>query len=478
MELHITLESKKDLAGQLHRQLSAAIRSGRLSDGQQLPPSRLLAEQLGLSRKTVSEAYSRLLLDKLLETRVGAGSFVRAPAAERLTPLRTPALASAAIVAKWDGMVTPFRHRPEGRSRFDFVGGAATPGQFPMEEWRRCVLHALRQDDSTPGRYSQTEGVQPLREAIARHVAFARGVLCHGGNVLVTNGAQQALDVLARVLLEPGCVVAMEDPGYPAARLQFTSHGARVVGVPVDADGIVVERIPHDARLIYVTPAHQFPLGMPMSVARREALLDKAARIGAIIIEDDYDSAFRYEGRPTDSLQSMDRYGLVAFVGTFSKVLLPELRLGYVVLPPTLLNAALTVKHLTDWHTNTLNQHALAKFIDEGYLQKHVRRCHGIYAERRAALLALFAGELAPWFRAIPATAGFHLAAMATQPFDINLLIRLAHRAEVGLYALEPFYHQASAQAGLLMGYGAIDAPDIATALLRVRDILHQLAPR
>jgi len=476
MELHITIEGRKDLAGQLYRQLAEAIKTGRLADGQQLPPSRLLAEQLGVSRKTVSEAYNRLTLDKLLEGRIGAGSYVRAPSGQRMKREATTTLAAAETIRKWDSLATPLREPPESRSRYDFVGGRTTPAHFPKEEWRRCVLHALREEEAMRGRYSSTAGLPALREAIARHIAFSRGVRCTAADIVVTSGAQQALDLLARVLLEPGSVVAMEDPCYPVARQLLASHGARIASVPVDGEGLVVDQVPADARLIYVTPAHQFPLGMPMSVPRRQALLERAAQIGAIIIEDDYDSEFRYEGRPTDSLQNMDTQGLVAFVGTFSKVLLPELRLGYVVLPPALQNAVLNAKHLQDWHTNTLNQHALAKFIEDGYLQKHIRRCHDIFSSRRARMLQLFGQEMSEWFRVVPATAGFHMSAMAVAEVDIDLLIRLAHRAEVGLHPLSIFYHDLPAQAGLFLGYGAIDTMDIETALLRVRDILRQLA--
>ena len=200
-----------------------------------------------------------------------------------------------------------------------------------MDDWRRCVLFALRQDTESRGLYHQPEGVAMLRDAISRHIGFSRGVQCSASDIIVTNGAQQALDLIARVLVDPGCIVAVEEPGYPPARLLFASQGAKICGVPVDSEGIVVDEIPDHARLIYVTPSHQFPLGMPMSVQRRHALLERAKEIGAIIIEDDYDSEFRYEGRPTDSLQGMDVDGIVAYIGTFSKVLLPELRLGRVV---------------------------------------------------------------------------------------------------------------------------------------------------
>ena len=476
MELHLIIDGDKDLGGQVYRQLATAIRAGRLVHGQQLPPTRLLAAQLGLSRKTVAGAYARLRLDTLLVGHVGKGSFVNAPAPSPPRRQGSADLAGHATLHKWRSMATPFRRPPdEARAAHDFAPGMPSPAHFPQPAWRRCVLHGLRGDQQTRGLFRATEGLPALRAAIARHVGFARGVVGTAAQVVVTNGAQQALDLLGRILLEPGSVVAMEEPGYPPARLLYASQGARVVGVPVDADGIIVDLIPAGARLIYVTPAHQMPLGMPMSVARRGALLARARAIGAIIIEDDYDSEFRYEGRPTDSLQSMDRHGIVAFVGSFSKVLQPELRLGYVVAPDAVLDALLTAKHLSDWHVATLTQAALAKFIDDGQLHRHIRRCSAVYAARRQQLRQVFAGPLAPWFRLVPATAGFHVAALATAPLDIDLLLRLARRADVGLYGLAPFYAEAPAPAGLLLGYGAIDTLAIAPALLRVRDILQQL---
>ena len=483
MELHLNIEGSKDLTGQVYRQLSEAIRSGRLADGQLVPPTRLLAQQLGISRKPVAEAYQRLVYDKLLVGRAGRGTYVSAPRkappslADAPLALARPAagvaLASQATLARWEGLASPFRQPPLGaKPQFDFIGGAPAPQHFPQDDWRRCVLHGLRQDSLQRGRYTATEGVPALREALARHAAFARGINCGAAQLIVTNGAQQALDLLGRVLLEPGSCVALEDPGYPVARLLFQSQGARVAHVPVDAEGIVVDAIPDDARLIYVTPAHQFPLGMPMSVARKQALLARAQAIGAIIVEDDYDSEFRYEGRPTDSLQSMDTQGIVAFIGSLSKVVLPELRIGYVAAPLAILEALKVAKHLADWHTATMVQHALARFIDDGCLLRHIRRGHDIYATRREELQRAFASELAPWFALVPAVAGFHVAAFARRPVDIALLIRLARRAGVGLYALGGFYTVAPPREGLFMGYGAIDTLDIAPALARVRDIL------
>ncbi|PHN23572.1 MocR-like pyridoxine biosynthesis transcription factor PdxR [Pseudomonas sp. ICMP 561] len=473
MELHIVIKGRKDLANQLYDQLRDNIESGRLAAGVQLPPSRLLAVQLGVSRKTISDAYSRLTYENFLVGKRGSGTFVNSLATAQSRQQETCDLASAAVLEKWQNLELGLRH-PVGEEtrRGDFIGGAVSHSHFPAGEWRRCIQHALRQLAKTPGLYSQPQGLEVLRKAIAGHIAFARGVRCMADDIVVCNGAQQALDLISRVLTEPGCCVAMEDPGYRPARLLFSAQGARVVGVPVDAEGMQVDAIPDDARFIYVTPSHQMPLGMPMSMSRRQALLDKARRIGAIIIEDDYDSEFRYEGQPTDSLQSMDRHGIVAYVGTFSKTLLPELRLGYAVLPSAIHAAVIKARQLTDWHTSTLNQWALAKFIDDGLLQKHIRRCHGVYVGRRQRILERLTTDLAPWFEAIPATAGFHMALWCKVPLDVERLINQARQHDVGIYSLAPYYQSTPDRTGIYLGFGAIETLDIDPALDRLRDLL------
>lgn len=475
MELHISLQGSKGLAEQLYQQLREGIDSGRLAAGTQLPPTRLLAEQLGVSRKTVAEAYSRLTYDNLLSGKVGKGTFIT-PASTRVPPpTPTTPLASAATLAKWRARSNLLADLAPSTLRYDFIGGASSKAQFPFDDWRRCNQYALRQIRRGSARYAAHQGLPELREAIARHIAFARGVRCHSADVLVCSGAQQALDLIARILIEPGCRVAMEDPGYTPARHLFLSQGAQLQYVPVDDQGLCVEQIAEGTRLIYVTPSHQFPLGMPMSLERRQALLDRAAALGAIIIEDDYDSEFRYEGRPTDSLQSMDRHGLVAYVGTFSKTLLPELRLGYTIVPEALREAICVAKQLTDWHAPTLSQWALARFISEGALLKHIRRVHEVYAARRERILQRLQGDLAPWFEVIPATAGYHMSALTKGDLEVEFLINMARKVEVGLYSLAPFHAQAPVRSGLLLGFGAIELLDIDPALDRVRDTLQTL---
>ncbi|HEX8605187.1 MAG TPA: PLP-dependent aminotransferase family protein [Pseudoduganella sp.] len=476
MELHLIIEGKRDLTGQVYRQLSQAIRSGRLADGQQLPPSRLLAQQLGISRKPVEQAYQRLACDQLLAGQAGRGTFVIGAKSTQAVAQRAVQLASAGTLEAWRAFDNPLRHFSGApRVQYEFLGGRPALQHFPQDDWRRAVLAALRAERNHAAGDASPAGLPALRQAIARHAAFSRGVTAGADRILVTNGAQQALDLLARVLLEPGSCVAMEDPGYPPARQLFASHRARVAPVPVDEEGIIVSAIPDDARAIYVTPAHQFPLGMAMSEARKLALLERARSIGAVIIEDDYDSEFRFEGRPADSLQGMDRHGQVAFVGTLSKVLMPQLRVGYVAVPDALLEPMQIARNLTDWHSTTLTQQAAARFIDDGSLLRHIRKLGAIYGARRDTLQRCFDGPLGRWFRLIPTATGFHITALARRGIDIDLLVRLARRDGVGLYSIGGFYMAAEPLPGLMMGFGAIETLDIEPALSRVQAILEQM---
>lgn len=477
MELHLVIEGKRGLAEQIHRQLRDAIRSGRLAAGQQLPPSRLLADQLGVSRKTVAQAYAKLTLDRLIVAQVGAGTFVASRLSLQSRPLSQEDLAGGAVTRLWQGVETPLRHPlPEARLRYEFIAGASSRRLFPEAEWRQCSLHGLRRSAMHRGFYAEPEGLLELRDAVSRHIGFSRGVNCRPDDLVITSGAQQALDLIARVLVEPGCVVAMEEPGYPLARMLLEAQGADVVPVSVDAEGLCVDRIPEGTRLVYTTPTHQFPLGMPMSMERRHALLERARELGAIVVEDDYDSEFRYEAQALEPLQTLDRWGLVAYIGTFSKSLSPELRLGYAIAPPALRTALVNAKHLCDWHTPTVLQWTLARFISDGHLLKHIRRCHEAFSERRAHLLARLSGDLSPWLDPLPAIAGYHLAVMLRRPMQVSQLCQLARRVEVGLYPLNDCYRHPSQESGLLVGFGAIEAEDIDPALDRVRGILEQLA--
>lgn len=482
MDIHLALHGRHDLAGQIYRQLRAGVMEGRLVAGQRLPSTRKLAISLGVSRKTTLDAFERLITEGYLRTRAGDGTFV-ADAMTRLAqapahPLAQPVSPDTARppvrpLTIWETLsgAMPMT-RPGSPPQFDFVGGVTDKARFPFEAWRRCVNHALREQARGRGEYHDPAGEPALREAVSRYLAFNRAVLTPWQQVFVTQGAQQALDLLARVTVRPGDVIAAEDPGYPPARVLFAATGAQVVPVPVDAQGIVVDALPPNARMVYVTPSHQFPLGMPMEMERRLALLAWAQRHEALIVEDDYDGEFRFEGRPMESLKSLDKADVVAYVGTFSKTIFPELRIGYVV-PPAELTAALRyAKQAIDWHSSTMTQVALARFMHDGDFARHLRRMHKMYAARRHALLAHLYGGLSAWLRPLPSAAGIHLVALLRPGLTEDALIARANAASVGLYGISGMYTGQAPQAGLLFGYGGIEVKEINAGLQRLTEVL------
>jgi GntR family transcriptional regulator/MocR family aminotransferase len=491
MDIHIAVEGHHDLSGQIYRQLRAGILEGRLAGGTRLPSTRDLATQLGVSRKTTLDVFERLLSEGYLSTRAGSGTFV-ADGLQRL-PVERSSHAKAAESSRertkkardaaarpqplWEEMPESLPlPRPSVPSPQDFVGGATDKSLFPFDVWRRCVNHALRTQARGPGTYREVAGEQELRLAISRYLAFNRAVTSNWEDVIVTQGAQHALDLMARVTLRPGEIAAIEDPGYPPAHACFTATGARVVPVPVDREGLIVGKLPDKARLVYVTPSHQFPLGMPMSLERRVELLEWAQKRGAVIIEDDYDCEYRFEGRPMEPLKSLDRAGLVAYVGTFSKTIFPELRMGYVVPPASLYDPLLKARQLADCHGCTLTQTALASFMLNGDFAKHLRRMHKTYAARRAMLLDHLQGDLAAWFEPIVPTAGIHLAARLKAPLTEDAVVNAAREASIGLYGLAPFHRDMKPQPGLMFGYGGIAVEHIDAALTKLAGILPRLA--
>jgi GntR family transcriptional regulator/MocR family aminotransferase len=485
MDIHITIEGRHDLAGQIYRQLRAGIVEGRLAGGVQLPSTRDLATQLGVSRKTTLDVFERLLSEGFLLARAGAGTYV-AEGLQRL-PGEKSAHAKAAEAAKatarakarpvWDEVAKSIAlPQPDAHATFDFVGGMTDKSLFPFDVWRTCVNQALRAQARGRGVYHDAAGEQELRLAISRYLAFSRAVTSNWDDVLVTQGAQQALDLIARVMLQPGDVAALEDPGYPPARACFAALGAKVVPVPVDGQGLIVSKLPKNARIVYVTPSHQFPLGMPMSLERRVELLEWAQQRGAVIIEDDYDCEYRFEGRPMEPLKSLDRAGLVAYVGTFSKTIFPELRVGYVVPPASLMGPLYRARQVGDWHGCTLTQTALANFMLNGDFAKHLRRMHKHYAGRRAMLISHLQNGLGEWFEPIVPTAGIHLAARLKAPLTEAAVVEAASRASIGLYGLAPFHVRVRPQPGLIFGYGGIGVEQIDKALTMLARLMPQLA--
>lgn len=471
MEFHVSLVGRKNLSGEIHRQLRRAIVDGRLRPGDLLPPSRELARRLGVSRTTVIVAFDRLAGEGFVTSRVGAGTFV----SERITRTHRTAKqprGDGVLRARstWDtiALATPFAPA----AQFDFRSGLPDTPLFPHETWRRLIARELRSESLAAGVYGHPAGHQGLREAIARHIAVSRGVEASAEDITVTNGTQQALDILARVLLAPGDRVAVEDPGYLPPRRLFASLGARVEGVPVDQDGLVVDALPRHARVVYVTPSHQYPLGVSMPLPRRLALLAWAERHHAAIIEDDYDSEFRFRGRPIEPLQTLDTTGRVVYVGSFSKTMLPTLRLGFVVTPPSLRVAVHKAKQVTDWHTFMLVQAALARFIDDGGFARHIRKAGGVYRVRHELVCRILTRDFADHLAVIPSAAGLHVTAVAhhASAADIDAVIRRGFEDSVAVHDLSRFAFDAKrGRSGIVLGYGAIATEHIEEGLRRLR---------
>jgi GntR family transcriptional regulator/MocR family aminotransferase len=352
---------------------------------------------------------------------------------------------------------------------FDFGVGVPDTRLFPLDTWRRLIAREMRPSALYSSSYRGAKGHAGLRAAIARAVGVSRSVRASADDVLVTHGAQQALDLIGRVLVEPGTCVAVEEPGYRPARRLFHTLGARVVGVPVDADGLVVDALPANAKIVYVTPSHQFPLGVAMSLARRNALLSWAGQRGAVIIEDDYDSEFRFCDRPLEPLQSLDRSGRVIYVGSFSKTLLPILRIGFLVAPSTLHDALVAAKEISDWHGEPITQAALARFIDEGLLARHVRKATKEYAARQEQIVATVTRDFADWLTLVPSAAGLHVAALAAPGVDVPRVVEKARAAGLALDPLSVYCEPETAQAGLVLGYGGIARDSITEGMRRLR---------
>jgi len=326
--------------------------------------------------------------------------------------------------------------------------------------------------------YGHPAGRTRLRRAIADWVARSRSVASGEDSIVITCGAQHAIDLVARVLLEPGDTVAVEDPGYLPVVLLLKALGANVVGVPVDDQGLVVDLLPPAARIAYVTPSHQFPLGMTMSMARRRALLRWAEHHDAAVIEDDYDTEFRYVDRPLEPLQALDDNGRVVYVGSFSKTFSPALRLGFAVVPPPLATPIAALRQLIDWHPPAVTQTALAGLIDDGLLDQHLRRSRRVYAERHHLLTEALSGPLAAHLAARSPNAGLHVATLLRDGLGEDEVIHAAAGHGIGLMGLHHFFHASPPQQGLLLGFGAVSTTGLAAALRTLGGVLTSVAAR
>jgi GntR family transcriptional regulator/MocR family aminotransferase len=431
---------------QIYDEIRRAILTGQFESGLRLPASRLLAEQLGVSRMTVMSAYDQLFAEGYLEGKVGSGTYVASHLPEDFLQIagqekkgfRSKRIARRIKLSNYGeylrdriGLIS----RNHGATEFvPFQHGLTAIDKFPFEVWSKIAQRHLKYTQSATLGYGESGGLRPLREAIAEHLRSARGVKCESEQVIVTNGAQQALDMISRVLLTPQDKILMEDPGYLGARDILAGSTAEIVAIPIDAEGIDLKRASHlrNLRLAYVTPSHQFPLGGTMSLSRRLQLLEWARDREAWIIEDDYDSEFRYAGRPLASLQGLDRDGRVIYVGTFSKTIYPSLRLGCVVVPPDLVDIFTAARALSDLHSPLIDQSILAEFIAEGHYARHLRRMRTLYASRQEVLLAETERYLKGLLEIAKADAGMHLIGWLPAGVDDQNVSRQLRREAFG----------------------------------------------
>ena len=457
-----------DSAQPMHRQLYFALRDAileqRLRPGARLPSSRSLAGDLKVSRNTVLAAFEQLLAEGYIEGRVGAGSFV------------TEHLPEDALLARSDSRAPDRPHTaacvPQTSKRGSYLAGltgsgsrplAFSPGlpelaEFPFETWAKLLQRHWRAPPESFLIGSDAQGFKGLREALADYLGAARAVRCEPSQVFVVSGAQQALDLCARVLLDPADTVWVEDPGYPGLIGALTAAGANVIPVPVDQEGMSVwagRKASSRARMACVSPSHQYPLGITMSLARRLELLEWAREANAFVLEDDYDSEYRYTGHPLAALQGLDADGRVIYVGTMSKVMFPGLRLGYMVVPKHLVGAFSAIRRLTDTHPSTLAQPAMAEFISDGSLAAHIRRMRALYAQRQNTLIEAAQLPGCP-IKLRPAAAGMHLVADLPNGVDDREVSIAARTAGIEAPALSGFYRRPDGRNGLLLGYAGV----------------------
>ncbi len=469
----------------LHRQIydayRAAIVDGSLRPGQRIPSTRVLASEIRVSRFPVLNAYAQLLAEGYLESRVGSGTVIASSLPDQLTSSRparsthAPTPSGPRPVARRCSILTRVVRFPWMQSWGAFRVGQVAFDQFPLQVWSNLVARRCRTMDAHAFHYGDQMGSMALRETIANYLKAARSLRCEAEQVMIVGGSQQALEIAARVLLDPGNSVWVEQPGYHLARDVFALTGCHPVAVPVDEEGLDVAagiRQCRKARAAFVTPSHQFPLGVTMSASRRLQLVDWAQNSGSWIIEDDYDSEFRYESLPIASLQGLDSNSRVIYIGTFSKALFPALRVGYIVIPSDLVERFNAIRRVMDLSSPRFYQEVLSDFIREGHFARHIRRMRVHYGELRSALVASLSKELGLLVEVLGDEAGMHVAvALQSGTRDLEIAERAARR-NLSLWPLSPSYMGEASRQGFILGFGGTSLPEIPHAVRKLRDLL------
>ncbi len=477
-DLLFTLELEKQSDQPLHRQLGMRIRQaildGRLLSGERLPSTRTLAKVLHISRNSAIVAYEELCAEGYLTGTHGSGTFV----ASDLPSLPKPLQFSMRHTPRWLSHPLPFiageEVSPPGMLAFRL--GVTTTTTLSPRLWRSIWRNVAMQ--TLPNDYGPPEGDVLLRSAIAHYVERARGVSCRAENIVITSGTVQALDLLARATLSAGDLVGIEEPGYPLARQVFQARQARLVTIPVDADGLQVQHLPHRPlapSLVYVTPSHQYPLASRLSIARRLALLEWARMHDSLIVEDDYDSEFRFDAPPLPALAGLDTTGQVAYIGSFSKILSPALRIGYLIASSELCERIVHYKLLSDYHTSWPVQRAMTVLLTEGHLERHIQRMRHHYAEKRALLSSVFA-PLAPKAQLLGLEAGLHMYLELSPDLDTKAVVEQAHKQGLVVTSLDEYYLGTPDRSGLVLGYGGLEHWGILRGAHILVEIIQQMS--
>jgi GntR family transcriptional regulator/MocR family aminotransferase len=445
--------------------------------GERLPSTRDLAEQLSVSRTVILLAYDQLLAEGFLTGRAGSGTYVseimsgaRGVISESPARVRLSRFGQCAVGAESE---VDFPGRVPRSFRYDFSYRRSAVEGFPFEAWRRILMRRARSAPPRSFDYGPPAGSPALCDAISAHLRRSRAVVCDGSQIIIVNGSQQALDLAARVLLERGDRVAIEDPQYQGAREIFRAAGALLRPIPVDREGLDAAKLPKRARIAFVTPSHQFPTGAILPLSRRLALLEWAKRADAMIIEDDYDGEFRYEGQPVESLQGLDTEGRVIYVGTFSRTIFPALRLGYLVVPKSLVSAFTAAKWLCDRHTATLDQETLAEFIGSGAYHRHLRRARHENTMRRDVLLDAIHRYLRNRVALTGEGAGAHVVLWTRGRETEEATISSAASLGVGIYGISRYFLTRSSRVGLMLGYSSMKEEDIRQGIRQLGRVIH-----
>ena len=474
-------KAKKPLHRQIYEGYRTAILEGHLRAGQQVPSTRAVALELGVSRIPLLNAYSQLLAEGFLQSRRGTGTFVASLLPDRVVrakarPTTRVSVQSARRPVSLRSQLLP----PFTASRWHYGTGAFSVGQvalehFPVDTWSRLFARHSRRLHGKSAHFNDPRGNGEFRKAIAGYLRTARAVQCDEQQIIIVSGSQEALDLSARVLLDPGSRVWIEEPGYWLARRVLTLAGCELVPVPVDHEGLDVRagmKLCRTARAAYVTPSHQFPLGATMSASRRLQLLNWAQSCGSWIIEDDYDSEYRYGVTPIASLQGLDTNDRVIYVGTFSKTLLPSLRVGYIVMPADLVDRFMAVRVAMDLYPPHVNQAVLADFINDGHFARHIRRTRLLYSERRERLVECLHEQFGSRLESVGTEAGVHLTVTLPPGIRDRPLCERAAAEKLWLWPLSPCYMGEPSRQGFILGFGSVATGEIPRAVRRMAAVL------